>query len=102
MRSSHTRGLTVGRGLCTVGGMTERDKLYARIERFMKRHGMAPSVFGRTVLGDPSFVLRLRAPGKQVKSATIDRINRFMSEYEARPGTRKGQRARRFQTAAAA
>lgn len=56
------------------------DKFRARVARFMKRHKMAPSTFGRKALGDPGFVRRLNA-GLVPRPTTMNTAERFMAEY---------------------
>lgn len=68
--------------------MSTREKILAAIDAFIARHEMPQSQFGIEAMGDPSFVMRLRAGG-QLRSDTIDKVEEFMRDYkQARPKSR--------------
>jgi len=51
------------------------------IGRFLMKHGMAPSRFGRDAIGDPGFVAALRR-GRVVRIETWNRIHDFIASVE--------------------
>ncbi len=55
--------------------------LHTEVHAFLKRSGMKPSRFGRKVLNDPSFVLRLK-PDKDPLPATVAKVRRFIEAWE--------------------
>lgn len=59
------------------------DKFKARIERFLKRTGMAPGCFGREAMGDPTFVFDLRN-GKSPRPQTMDRAELYIDQFKSR------------------
>lgn len=62
----------------------DRCKIFAaRVERFIKRHKIAPSRFGRDVSNEPTLVFRLRA-GVMPRADTMDRIELYMRDYKSR------------------
>ena len=67
--------------------MSTREELLAEIDAFLERHGIAPTRFGKDVLRDPSFVMRLRL-GNHARSDTIDRVKNYMRHYKPRPSKR--------------
>ena len=56
------------------------DKFKARVERFLRRTGMAPGCFGREAMSDPTFVFDLRN-GKSPRPQTMDRAELYMRHY---------------------
>lgn len=56
--------------------------LLIKINAYLRRHGMAPARFGRVVLGDPSFVFRLRS-GRTPRATTIARVEAFLARDDA-------------------
>ena len=67
-------------------------KLACDIEVFIRKHGMAASLFGRPARHDPRFVLDLRM-GRQPRRETELAVRAWMEEYshnpKAIPGTRQ-------------
>jgi hypothetical protein len=54
--------------------------LIRSIEKFLRRHDMRPTLFGRLAVRDPRFVLDLRngrEPGPRIKR----RVEHFMNTY---------------------
>ena len=49
------------------------------IEAYLAESGLTPTVFGRMVLKDPSFVFRLRK-GRSCGAKTIDRVRAYISD----------------------
>lgn len=57
-------------------------KLLGEVEEFLDRHGISASRFGTLAMGNPSFVLRLRA-GANLTSESIVRARAWMVAYKA-------------------
>ena len=55
--------------------------LMRRIQRFMKRAGMAPTRFGREAVGDPRLVTDLRN-GRELRETTAARIAAWLDAQE--------------------
>ena len=55
--------------------------LHARIIRHMALTGVAESRFGRNAVGDPAFVMRLRADGYKPQPATVRRVLAYLREH---------------------
>jgi len=70
--------------------MTIHDTLISEIEAFLVKHGMAPSRFGALAIGDARLVADLQT-GRDPKASTVDRVRRFMSEYQPEPQPRRGR-----------
>jgi len=75
---------------------TARDALLGEIEEFLRRNDIPPTTFGRLSANDMTLVRRLRS-GSDVRTATADRLRKFMSDYDAkgtkRPLARKAKSA---------
>lgn len=54
----------------------------ARVERFLKRHKMAPSTFGRLSCNRSKLVSDLRR-GLEPTPATMDALEQWMADYKA-------------------
>lgn len=54
-----------------------------RIERFLKKTGMAPTAFGRDSVRDPRLVFDLRA-GRELSERMKRRIEHFMNIIEGK------------------
>ncbi|MEK9645277.1 MAG: hypothetical protein VW547_07005, partial [Alphaproteobacteria bacterium] len=61
--------------------MPEHDDLIERIEAYCRQEEIAESTFGRRAVNDGKFVGRLR-DGKRVTTATITRVEKFLSKLE--------------------
>lgn len=61
------------------------------VEAFLRETGMPPTVFGKAVLNDPTFVPRLRA-GRQPRIDTAERVKSFM-DHELRRLRKRGRAA---------
>jgi hypothetical protein len=61
--------------------MPEHDDLIERIEAYCRQEEIAESTFGRRAVNDGKFVGRLR-DGKRVTTATIARVEKFLSKLE--------------------
>ena len=59
-------------------------KLLSRIERHLRRSGIAPTMFGRMTMGDPRFVHDLRC-GRVPRRETIRRIGEWLDRHEEAP-----------------
>lgn len=62
--------------------MNNKLTLLDRIERFLAKHGMSPSDFGRQALKDPSLVLDMQR-GRSPSLKTAARVEDFMRGYNA-------------------
>jgi hypothetical protein len=54
--------------------------LIRSIEKFLRRHEMPPTKFGRLAASDPRFVLDLRN-GRTPRPETEQRVEHFMNTY---------------------
>lgn len=52
------------------------------IEAYLERSRIAPSRFGRTVVGDPRFVEDLRA-GRRPRRKTMEKVRLYLAERQA-------------------
>ena len=66
-----------------------RAAVAEEIERFLDRHDMAASRFGRLAMGDPTFVYELRR-GRRLEPETIDALRLFMTCAKRRSGRTPG------------
>lgn len=55
--------------------------LLRTVEKFLRRHRMAATTFGRRAARDPRFVFDLRR-GREPRPATERRVARWMNDYE--------------------
>lgn len=55
--------------------------LMRRIERFLKRAGMAPTRFGRETVGDPRLVKDMKN-GRELRGTTVARIIAWLEARE--------------------
>lgn len=68
-----------------------REQLLDEIDAFLSRSGMNVSDFGQAVMGDRSFVQRLRR-GRKVQADSVDKIRLWLSLHGApRPRPRRRQ-----------
>ncbi len=73
--------------------MSEREKLLAEIEAFLKETGMPHTAFGAGVGNDTTLVTDLRR-GRSVRLDMVDKIRRFMKTKRKRLVAQKqGERA---------
>lgn len=56
--------------------------LQGRVTRFLKRHGMKPTKFGRLAMKDPGFVKGLFEEGRSPTIRTVERIEAFMKGHK--------------------
>lgn len=56
-------------------------KLLERIEKHLKETHMSPSRFGRRAVGDPRFVMDLRA-GRRPRLRTLRKVEGYLSEHQ--------------------
>jgi hypothetical protein len=61
--------------------MSTQEILLAEVERFLKRHDMAPTTFGLRAVNDAKLVANLRS-GLDVRTRTADRIREFMEGFD--------------------
>lgn len=52
------------------------------VEKFLKRTGVEPTIFGREALGDPSFVFDLRK-GRSPSARTMDKVRDWIRDWKA-------------------
>ncbi len=57
-------------------------ELLDRIEKHLKQTHMSPTRFGRRAVGDPRFVLDLRA-GRRPRLRTRKKVERYLGDYDA-------------------
>ena len=57
-------------------------KLLDRIERHLKETHMSATRFGRRAVGDPRFVLDLRA-GRRPRRRTVERVERYLQNQRS-------------------
>lgn len=57
-------------------------QLLEAIDAFLARHSMAPTRFGREVVGEAGFIERLRG-GRSVTLKTANRIVEYMKDHDA-------------------
>ena len=55
--------------------------LIRSIEKFLRRHAMPPTKFGRLAASDPRFVFDLRN-GREPRAGTQAKVEHFMRHYE--------------------
>ena len=55
--------------------------LLRKVEKFLRRHRMDATTFGRLAARDPRFVLDLRR-GREPRGRTEQRVTRWMNDYE--------------------
>lgn len=61
--------------------MLTDQALLEKIEHFLKEHDVAPSRFGRDVMGDGALVQHLRA-GRSLSLRNAEKVVRFMEAYQ--------------------
>ena len=62
--------------------MQTSSDFLAQIETFLEKHDIAPSTFGKTLMGDPTFVFHLRE-GRRPNIDTCARISRILEHPQA-------------------
>ena len=72
--------------------MTIREELLRDIEAFLKETRMSATAFGRDAVSDRALMSDLKA-GRDLRSATIDRIRAFMRKIRSQRG-RKAPRGK--------
>ena len=65
--------------------------LLRRIEKHLRRKGMAPSTFGRKAIGDPRLVSDMRR-GREVGADLAGRLNAWLDAEESRSGGKTWRR----------
>lgn len=75
---------------CVKPMMTNKT-LLTEIERFLERHAMAPSSFGRLFLGNPNFVFDLELETYEVKLKTVNKVIKAMQDYKPGKGKKDGR-----------
>jgi hypothetical protein len=59
-----------------------KEQFLRDVEEFLRLSGMAPTTFGYRVMGDYSFVTRLRDEKKGVTVATVEHVRSWMKLNE--------------------
>lgn len=59
-------------------------EILRRVERYLRRSGMAATRFGREAVRDPRFVFDLRK-GREPRARTLKRVSAYLSEHEGGP-----------------
>lgn len=80
LRAMQGYGNSVDPALARVLRGPLAKELRRSIERFLDRHGMSPSRFGREAMNDPRFVGERLRNGKRVRLHAADRARTFMGE----------------------
>lgn len=62
--------------------MNTRDQFLDEVETFLADAGISPSRFGRETVGDPNFVIDLRA-GRNPSLLTADKVRRAIARYRS-------------------
>lgn len=59
-----------------------KKEFLKEIQAFLKAQGMSPSTFGLKAMRDKSFVSDVMIEGRDVKTSTIEKVRKFMRDYE--------------------
>jgi len=70
---------------------TFSERFTSRVEAFLAETGTKPTEFGRSSVGDASFVLNLRR-GRSPTLATADRVLAYIDRLEAETARRQADR----------
>ncbi len=62
--------------------------LLRRVERHMRRNGLAPTRLGREAVGDPRFVFDLRN-GREPRQRTVERVTAWLDRNEGKRPCRR-------------
>lgn len=62
----------------------DHSDILTGIERFIARHQLPPTTFGRKAIGDPNLIPNLR-DGRELRRATEKRVRAFMETYSSSP-----------------
>lgn len=57
------------------------EEFISEIDKYLAKHEMNPTDFGRSFANDPSFVFRLKE-GREPRISTMDRVRKKMSENQ--------------------
>jgi hypothetical protein len=55
--------------------------LLRTVEKYLRESDMAPTRFGRNVVGDPRFVFDLRR-GRDPRPATVERVRAYLEDVQ--------------------
>lgn len=64
-----------------------KKEFLKEIQAFLKAQKMSPSTFGMKAMRDKSFVTDVMIEGRDVKTSTIERVRKFMRDYEKESAT---------------
>lgn len=65
----------------------------ARIDAFLERTGMAQAAFGEMACKDRSFVADLKSGSREPRLSTIEKVEKWMAEYQLEPLTAPERRS---------
>jgi hypothetical protein len=71
--------------------MMTHETLLNEINRFLERHDMAPSTFGRLFLNNPGFISDLSQDKVSPTLKTVNKIQTRMKNYKAQKGKKDGE-----------
>lgn len=63
--------------------MSTAEQFLAEIDAFLERSRMSATAFGKSALGDPSFVHDLRV-GRKPNLGLVDRVHDFIKQHDER------------------
>ena len=58
--------------------MGAKETVLIELEAVIKEFGLAPSMVGRALTGDPGFMERMRNPAKTITTDTLDKVWHFI------------------------
>lgn len=68
-------------------------QLLEKVEAFIAKHNMAPSRFGKEVMGDPALVFQLREGRRSLSLKNAEKVVNFMRSYRAPKPAKKADAA---------
>jgi hypothetical protein len=71
--------------------MMTNETLLTEINRFLVRHDMAPSTFGRLFLNNPRFISDLSQDNFSPTLKTVNKIQIRMKNYKSEKGKKYGE-----------
>lgn len=58
--------------------MGSKNATLMELERLIKEFKLKPSMVGREITGDPTFLTRMRDPEKTISTTTLDKVWRYI------------------------
>lgn len=71
--------------------MLTNKTLLDEVNRFLERHDMSPSGFGRKFMGNANFVFDLEIETYEIKLKTVNKVLKVMKEYKPEKGKKNGK-----------